>query len=152
MVMSSGVMGKKSNTYKQETKDAAFQLWVSGMSMNKLGTLEEMPSKQTLWAWHNKYNWKKRKQDIVTKNEGKLDKDLTEYLDNQRKILNAMIGKFAKDINQVEIKPSDIINVMKWQHHLFGGTTERVEQQVEHTDFTDWYNEYKTNSKRNNKK
>lgn len=129
--------------YKQETKDTALKLFVAGNTLESIGKMDGMPSKQTLWDWYKKYNWEAKRNKATQKADDILDESLTDISLRQKQIARGLQNRLIRNIrakldrvkknNKGEIidaemgTVNDLLNVLRHELLLEGKVTERME-------------------------
>jgi len=120
--------------YPNSTKNECLKLFIAGIPIEQISKqYKNRPTKQTLWAWYNKYNWQATLEGSHAKIKDKLDEDLTKLTTNQHTIFNYLIAKdmaiLKEKIEQGKHNPTehDIRENAKHLLLLMGKATERVE-------------------------
>lgn len=107
--------------YDKSLKENAFRLYSLGTPMERLAKQIKI-SKTTLYKWKEQDNWESRVNKIKANAIKEVDETITNIKKRQHQILKGVMARFAEQLNnkEVEVKASDIINILKHELHLVG--------------------------------
>ena len=121
--------------YNKKVRIEAKKLYLSGMSINKISKMKDMPVRRTLNRWKKEDAWEQSAEEVAKEIEQQVVKDVAYYKDRQFAIMTALIEDKVKEIsimrqNQQINKLSipELLSVMKQQLLLMGEPTEKTEQ------------------------
>jgi len=123
--------------YNKKVRIEAKKLYLSGMSINKISKMKDMPVRRTLNRWKKEDAWEQSAEEVAKEIEQQVVKDVAYYKDRQFAIMTALIEDKVKEIsimrqNQQINKLSipELLSVMKQQLLLMGEPTEKTEQTI----------------------
>jgi len=141
--------------YDKSVKEDTFKLFSLGKPIERIAK-EIGISKTTIYKWKKEEDWDSRANKIKANAIKKVDESLTEIKERQHRLIKGSILRYAEQLKskEVNIKASDIVNILKHELHLLGETESNIEisQNITAKQISDLYEEIYGNSGKSNKK
>lgn len=129
--------------YDKSVRDNIFTMYSAGVPIERVAKKMGI-AKVTIYNWIKKYNWGSRNEEIRKKSLEQANETITEIKLRQHKILKGMIGEYIKQLKEsnIDIKTSDMINILKHELLLFGEAEHKTETS---TTLSEIYKEWEKN-------
>ena len=137
-------------SYPNSVKMEVFTFYCNGLTAEAISKIfNGKPSNVIILRWARDGDWTSKKEKIYKSALAKSSDNLSNIKSRQLSLMRAVIGKYAQLLNKdlVDIKTSDINNIMKHEWLISGGNTEKTELVGEgvitHEDFAKVYDDAK---------
>lgn len=131
----------------KKIRDKAFSLFAQDVPKERIAKSLNI-SKNSIYEWIKKYDWQKRKNKIIKRQEQKTDETLSDIKVRQQKLIRGILGKYIEKLNKdkVVVSTGDVERFLRLELHLAGESEESVDNKVT-VVFKDPYKNGRSDSK-----